>query len=319
MEQLPTPHNNFFQFALAHLPNARSLIESQLSPAALAELDLDTLQLESRSFIDADLRERFSDLLISVRLAGAGSETEADRALVYLLFEHKSQSDPLTVFQLLAYIVRIWEKRLRDGLPLCPVVPLVIYHGERSWTGARSLAELVRAPSGLDEYQVGFRFPLLDLSQLTDEEIAGEPLLRSTLRLLKYSRSDRLPRMLGEILQLIAQSLPESRLPQWLQAVGVYIMSVNKDMDAPQYKQTLKSVFPTQFEPGSLADRLLTQGLEQGREEGREEGKLAGKIQTFQELLGDPVSTDDELLSRDRESLLAELAGLQARLRRRDT
>ena len=96
-------------------------------------------------------------------------------------------------------------------------------------------------------------------------------------------------------------------------------MSVNKDMDAPQYKQTLKSVFPTQFEPGSLADRLLTQGLEQGREEGREEGKLAGKVQTFQELLGDLVSTDDELLSRDRESLLAELAGLQARLRRRDT
>jgi hypothetical protein len=198
---------------------------------------------------------------------------------------------------------------------LCPVLPLVVYHGERSWTGARSLAELVGAPSGLDEYQVDFRFALLDLSQLTDEEIADEPILLGTLLLLKYSRSDRLPRMLGEILQLLAQSLPESRLLQWLQAVGVYIMSVNKDMDAPQYKQTLKSVFPTQFEPGSLADRLLIQG----REEGREEGKLAGKIQMLQELLGEPVSTDDELLARDRESLMTELAGLQARLRRRDT
>ena len=38
--------------------------------------------------------------------------------------------------------------------------------------------------------------------------------------------------------------------------------------------QTLKSVFPTQFEPGSLADRLLSQG----RQEGREEGNLAGKM-----------------------------------------
>ncbi len=60
--------------------------------------------------------------------------------------------------------------------------------------------------------------------------------------------------MLGETLQLIAQSLPESRLLQWLQAVGVYIMSVNKELDSPQYKQTLKSVFPTQFEPGSLCN-----------------------------------------------------------------
>jgi hypothetical protein len=101
--------------------------------------------------------------------------------------------------------------------------------------------------------------------------------------------------MLGEVLRLIAQSLPESRLLQWPQAVGVYMMSVNKHMDAPQYKQTLKSVFPTQFEAGSLADRLLTQGLEQGRKEGREDGNLTGKIQTFQELLGEPVSTDDEL------------------------
>lgn len=46
MEHLPTPHNNFFHFALSHLPNAMSLIETQLSAAALAELDLDTLQPE---------------------------------------------------------------------------------------------------------------------------------------------------------------------------------------------------------------------------------------------------------------------------------
>jgi predicted transposase/invertase (TIGR01784 family) len=314
MEQLPTPHNNFFRFALSHLPNARSLIETQLSPAALAELNLDTLQLETGSFIDADLREKFSDLLMSVRLVGSDAESADDRALVYFLFEHKSQSDPLTVFQLLSYMVRIWEKRLRDGMPLCPIVPLVVYHGERGWTAARSLTELVRSPSGLGEYQVDFRFPLLDLSQLSDDEIAGETVLRNTLRLLKYSRSDHLASILGELLQRIAQALPEGHLPQWIQVIGVYVMSVNKDIDSQQYKQTLKSVFPTQFEPGSLADRLLIQG----REEGREEGKLTGKIQTLQELLGDAVSTDDELLSRDRETLLTELASLQARLRHRD-
>jgi recombination-promoting nuclease RpnB len=63
MEQLPTPHNNFFYFALSHLPIARSLISMQLSEAALAELDLETLQVETGSFIDADLLEKFSDLL----------------------------------------------------------------------------------------------------------------------------------------------------------------------------------------------------------------------------------------------------------------
>lgn len=36
MESLPTPHNNFFQFAISHLPTARRLIETQLQQQALA-------------------------------------------------------------------------------------------------------------------------------------------------------------------------------------------------------------------------------------------------------------------------------------------
>jgi len=322
MEQLPTPHNNFFQFALSQLPNARSLIETQISAAALAELNLDTLQLETGSFIDSDLREKFSDLLLSVRLSDSGVEKSNDQALVYFLFEHKSQTDPLTAFQLLTYIVRVGEKRLRDGLPLCPLVPLVVYHGESGWTAARSMRELVRTPKGLADYQINFEFLLLDLSQLSDEEISGGPVLRSTLRLLKYSRSAYLASKLGEILELLASSLPAGRLSGWIQAIGVYVMSVNKNIDSQQYKQTLKSVFPTQFEPGSLADRLLIQGRkegrEKGREEGREEGKLAGKIQTLQELLGDAVTSDDALLACDRDKLTAELNSLQERLRHRD-
>ncbi len=97
------------------------------------------------------------------------------------------------------------------------------------------------------------------------------PGLRSTLRLQKYSRSMLLAGKLGEILELLASSLPAGRLTGWIQAIGVYVMSLDKNIDSQQYKQTLKSVFPTQFEPGSLADRLLIQG--------REEGRLAGTIQ----------------------------------------
>jgi predicted transposase YdaD len=321
MEQLPTPHNNFFQFALSHLPNARNLIQTQLSEAALAELDLESLQLEAGSFIDADLRERFSDLLLSARLAKCETQDSSERALIYFLFEHKSQSDPWTVFQLLSYIVRIWEKRLRDGLDLCPIIPLVVYHGEDAWAAAKSIQELIASPSGLGEYQVDFHFHLLDLSQLKDHEISGYPILQNTLRLLKYSRSRYLVGMLGEIMRLIARSLPENQWQEWGTAIGVYVMSVNKDIDEAEYKQTLKSIFPTQFEPGSLADRLLAKGREEGRQEGRQEGlqegKLTGKIQLVQDLLGDKVSSDEELNCFDQAALTDLLAELQQRLRDR--
>ena len=106
-------------------------------------------------------------------------------------------------------------------------------------------------------------------------------------------------------------------------------MAVNKNLDSQHYKQTLESVFPTQFEVGSLADRLLIQGREEGqkigqeigREIGREEGvlrgKLAGTIQTMQQILQVTVSTDSELLSADIAVLHGLVADLQQRVRDR--
>ncbi len=328
MEKLPTPHNNFFQFALSHLPNARGLIETQLSPQALATLKLDTLRLCTGSFVDADLREKFSDLLFSVELAEpAAGGGRNDEALVYFLFEHKSQSDPLTVLQLLGYIVRIWEQRIRDSLRLCPVIPLLVYHGESGWTAAKSLSELVAAPSELAGYQVHFRPPLLDLSQLADEEIQGDPVLRNTLRLLKYSRSKHLVSKLSEILQLISRSLPHGILDTWIQAIGVYVMTVNKNIDQEQYKQTLASILPTQFEPGSLADRLLIQGreegermgLEKGERMGLEKGELVGKVRMLQELLGDTPTPAADLADLKAPVLTSHLVELQQRLRDRQS
>ncbi len=314
MEQLPTPHNNFFRFALSHLPNARGLIETQLPEQALSELNLDTLALRTGSFVDPDLREKFSDLLFSVELTNRADDGSSDEALVYFLFEHKSQSDSLTVLQLLSYIVRIWEQRVRDGLPLCPVIPLLVYHGESGWTAAKSLAELIGAPAGLSDYQVRFHPPLLDLSQAGDDEIQGEPVLRNTLRLLKYSRSKQLVEKLGEIIGFIGSALPEAQLVDWIQAIGVYVMTVNKNIDHEQYKQTLASILPTQFEPGSLADRLLTQG----REEGFKKGELVGKCQLLEELLGRATTQHGELLALGIDALTSKIADLQQQLRDRD-
>ena len=135
---------------------------------------------------------------------------------------------------------------------------------------------------------------------------------------LQESRSEPLAETLGELLRLIAQSLPQDRLPEWIQAIRVYIMSVNKNIDSQQYKQTLESVFPTQFEPGSLADRLLIQGREEGREEGLERGKLAGKIQLIQELLGDKTTPESELNECAIDTLTTKLVDLQKRIRDRD-
>ena len=89
------PHDKFFKdiwsrpevawdFLLRYLP---SQVTSRFVPGSL--------QLTRDSFVDAALREHFSDLLYRVQLQDAGE------AFIYILLEHKSSPDPGTPFQLL--------------------------------------------------------------------------------------------------------------------------------------------------------------------------------------------------------------------------
>lgn len=188
--QLPTPHNNFFHYAFSHLSAVRSLIEAHLPTEVIKSLVLDSLELQKGTFVDKHLRESYSDILYSVQLASNGGPST--EGLVYLLLEHKSDSDDMTCFQLLRYIVRIWEQRWRNKLPLCPVIPLVIYHGETAWSAPRSLDEITGATEALAKYGVRFTFPLLDLGQIPDDSLSSEPFLQSVLRLLKYGRRSEL-------------------------------------------------------------------------------------------------------------------------------
>lgn len=94
-------------------------------------------------------------------------------------------------------------------------------------------------------------------------------------------------------------------------------MAVNKNIDDQQYLQTLESVFPTKFEPGSLADRLLTRGRQEGRQEGLQEGRQEGRqlaismIQLLQRLLGEETLQPDQLQNWSLESLKERIEQMQ--------
>jgi predicted transposase/invertase (TIGR01784 family) len=322
MSQLPTPHNNLFHFAMTHLGCARSLIESQFSRELVRELDLDTLQLEKESFIDSNLRQKYSDVLLSVRYArptkGDSLKDEMDvpleaKAYVYILLEHKSERDEFTALQLLGYIVRFYERMQRDEGRLSPILPLVVYHDASAWTAADSFRGLLDAPPVLLDYQLQFRFAVLDLCRVSDRRLLGEPILQSVMRLLKYGRDHRLRVKLRGILELLRSASRDVNVDRWVEAFGVYVMAVNKSLEKDELNAMIQSVFPTQIEPGSLAARLIEQGLEQGLER----GNLEGRIQTLQGVLGDPVATVDELRGADLHDLELLCLVLQERIRDR--
>ena len=323
---LPTPHNNLFTFTLSHLPAARSLIETRFPASVVEQLELDSIAIESGSFVDPSLAEKFSDVLLSVNLRGAVKDSP-QRVLAYVLFEHKSEPDPLTVLQLLSYVIRIWEREVREGRRLSPILPLVIYHGDRPWQVATSMADLIDCPASMRDYLVNFSFPLFDLTQTADESMAGDPFLQSMLHLLKYGRTRELAGRLRAILEMLKGSLQPNLVENWILAIGVYVMSVNKSITQEEFAETVEAVWPVQIEPDSLADKLLKKGREEGREKGRDEGieigeargEARGIIKTLRSILGIEVYDDESLRERSLEDLNSIVADLRTKMLSRPT
>ena len=132
---MPSEHDGLFKLAFSDPKHVAVELRAVLPPALLALLDLESLRLEPGSFVDDELTQSHSDLLLSVGLHG--SDESARSGLVYVLFEHQSSVDPLMPLRLLEYVLKILRREIDrrksvglSPLPLPHVVPLVLHHSD---------------------------------------------------------------------------------------------------------------------------------------------------------------------------------------------
>jgi predicted transposase/invertase (TIGR01784 family) len=182
MDPVHNPHDWFFKETFTRVEVARDFVEHYLPPEIAGLLDPPTLLISKDTFVDEELGERFSDLLYQVELKGKG------KVFVYLLFEHKSFQDPEVALYLLLLMVRIWIHYRKQGNkgPLPPILPLVVYHGERQWKVSPNFQVLVDLPEAMGRYVPKFEYLIWDLSQYSDEEIRGGVVLLVTFLLMKH-------------------------------------------------------------------------------------------------------------------------------------
>lgn len=97
-------------------------------------------------------------------------------------------------FRMLRYVVRIWDRYLTDhpqATRLPAVIPVVVHHNRRPWTGPVNVLDLVDldhvTADAAGEYLPQFQFLLDDLSRLDEQALRSRPLtpqVRITLLLL---------------------------------------------------------------------------------------------------------------------------------------
>jgi predicted transposase YdaD len=269
-------HDTLFKHVFSDPDNAAAELRAVLPARIARAVDWSTLRLEPGSFVDSDLAERHCDLLFSADLAGR-------RAYLYFLFEHRSKPDPWMPLRLAGYVLRIWEdvrrrEPERHTLPL--VIPVVLHHGPRGWTAARSIAELLDAePSliaALGDRVVGLTITVDDLVRITPAAIAartGPAVALLTLGVLRDTRS--LP--LGELLaRWAAQVVAAARqLEQGDEAFVVlvrYVSEVKKIDSRDAWIDAIRHAVPEDEE-------VVVAWIDDWRAEGKAEGMAEGRVE----------------------------------------
>lgn len=283
MSDLNNPHDKFFKESFAQLEVARDFLRNYLPADVTPLLDLAQLELEKETFIDPDLQEHFSDLLYSAPLI----DTDLT-AFVYILLEHKSYPDPLTPFQLLRYMTRFWERRLRQGhTNLEPIIPIVVYHGRERWPQNSQLLDLYNGPTVLRAYLPNFAYQLCDLSLHSDADIRGEASLQIALRIMRYIFDRELAARLPEILILFRQLANQQTALQYLETVLRYLSATSDRLEPADLHVAVKGVFARQGEAlmSTIAERWIEEGKAKGLQQGMQQGMEQATRQTILDLL----------------------------------
>ena len=277
-KELHKPHDIFFRAVFTKEDNARDLLLSVLPQGILGMLDIESVGVDNTSFIDRKLSERHSDLLIRTSLRGAP-------VLIYILVEHKSYPDRWTVFQLLKYMVRIWEReRSQHGKSktLPSIIPVIFYHGTRRWRLPLNFSSYFVPEDRLEPYIPEFDPVMVNLRQVEDRKLQGRVMVQIALKTLKYSLGN-LRSYLVEILRS-ATSLPmDAEHRAFLSKLLEYIIEGCKDIEKQDVEQALLSIGSREAREAYMT--VAEQLREEGKAEGKREGKLLDKKEVLLQLL----------------------------------
>jgi hypothetical protein len=282
-----TPHDALFKRVFSQPHHAAGELRHVLPRAVSAQIDWKTLRLVSGSVVDPQHRDRHADLLYSVKAAG-------QNAFLYVLFEHKSGPNALTSFQLLVYVVRIWERFLEQKphpKTLPAIIPIVVHHSDRGWTCGTNVRDLIDIPPNLHDalspLLPSFPFLLDDLASESSDKLrerAMTEMAKLTLFCLKRARHSG--DLLGELRLWVDTVRSLFAAADGAAALRSVFLYISQATDLPE--DEVRNFLTVEIGPESeqLLKTTYDRLLERGRAEGRAEGGAAILLKLLTERFG---------------------------------
>ena len=268
-------HDGLFKTFLTHPATARDFLTCHLPPRLLAVCNLDTLQLESASFLEEDLRPYFADVLYSLK-------TRQGDGYVYTLIEHQSSPDKHMAFRLMRYAIAAMQRHLDAGYTHLPlVIPLLFCHGRASpWSSPMNWLDLFSEPD-IARQLYSNAFPLIDVSAMEDDEIMQHRAMAMLELLFKHIRRRDLAELLDPLVTLMSAGYTTE---QQLTALITWMLQTGDSAQPQALLASLACRLPHEEEMlMTIAQKLIQEGKLEGITEGKLEGIKEGKLEGIRE------------------------------------
>ena len=259
-------------------------------PSAVADtLDLSTLDRLSAEYVGEDLRRGTGDMLWQVRSREPAGRGGAPAALLVLL-EFQSSVDLAMATRMQSYTHLVHRRRLGEGRQHKgdrhpPVLPVVLYNGERRWTAAVEVRETVGpVEEALAPYQPSQRYVLVDAGALGVEDLPAGNRVSALVELENSATAAALAEKLREVFERFG-GLEDRGFREALYEWARHMPLMREGGELPGREEleggdmaTLLEARARQWEAQWLQEGIA-QGIERGIKQGIERGRAEGRTE----------------------------------------
>ncbi|MCE3238509.1 MAG: Ytl2 [Gammaproteobacteria bacterium] len=279
MKSVRSRHDEFFKNMMRYPAIAEDFFKQHLPANVLASLNLSSLKIENGSFVDETLSKYESDILFSVKRIDSDQ-----KAFLYLLAEHQSESDELMPFRLISYMIQFLKLHVkqhkRHPLPLPLIYSVVVYNGKAIWSYDRDFFSLFGDFSALARKTFFEPSAFIDVCRLDEAALSTKHLSNLMLASLRLAQNRKALEKKVELLSDLFLKCGLKHSSELVRAVLEYntVISIETDdkTSTPYWAVFIERIAPEYQEViMNLGELTRKEGFQQGLQQGIEQNREA--------------------------------------------
>ena len=292
-------HDNAYKNVFSHPKAVQDLLRGFVHEDWVQQLDYTTLEKVSGSYVSDDLRDREDDIIWRIRMRAQTpseapaqgedkTETAGEWLYVYLLLEFQSSNDTYMAVRILTYIGLLYQDLIKSGTisgrKLPAVFPLVLYNGERPWSAARELEELIEpVPPSLGAYRPRLRYFVMDEGRVPEASLhQADNAIASLVQLERSTSPQDIANMVGQLAHKL--KAPQNR--ELRRALTVWVRRLVLRRFVPEGEIIeLEDLPEVHHMISERVEGWTQQWLKQGMQQGMQQGKLEAEADMLRRLL----------------------------------